>query len=95
MTEPVLPVLHVLEHTSLDTVVMGWRGLASGLDFLHKKAGLSHNNIHVGCVYVNVVDGQWKLGGFEAAARSKDINASVSMEIGVLQFAGWLEEYKL
>lgn len=79
MTEPVLPVLRTLEDANMDTVVMGWRGVAAGLDFLHKKAWLSHNNLHVRCVYMNVVDGLWKLGGFEAAARQKEINDTVSL----------------
>ena len=79
VTEPVVPVLRSLEGaTAVDSVVMGLRGLAAGLDFLHQKARLSHNNLHVGCVYVNVVDSQWKLGGLEAAAPHKSIDKAVS-----------------
>ena len=77
VTEPVVPLPLALQDTNMDTAVMGWRGVASGLDFLHRKAGLSHNNLHVGCVYVNMVDGQWKVGGFEAAARLKEISPMV------------------
>ncbi len=58
---------------------MGWRGVASGLQFLHEKACLSHNNLSVCCVYVNVLDSQWKLGGFEAASRQPAINTTVSV----------------
>lgn len=77
ITEPLIPVFQVLEGTSIDAVVMGWRGVAAGLDFLHKKAGLSHNNLSSDCVFVNVLDGRWKLGGFEASSRHKAIDTMV------------------
>ena len=79
-TEPLVPVLSTLTGgaATAEGVVMGWRGVASGLQFLHEKACLSHNNLRMGCVYVNVLDSQWKLGGFEAAARQPDMNAAVS-----------------
>ena len=83
VTEPAVPLPLALQDANMDMVVMGWRGLASGLAFLHSKAGLSHNNLHVGCVYVNVVDGQWKVGGFEAAARLKEITPTVSLSVVV------------
>lgn len=79
VTEPAVPLPLALQDANMDTAVMGWRSVASGLDFLHKKAGLSHNNLHVGCVYVNVVDSQWKIGGFEVAARLKEISPTVSL----------------
>ena len=78
VTEPVIPVLRALGDTpAMDSVVMGWRGLGAGLDFLHQKANLSHNNLSTNCVYVNVLDSQWKLGGFEAACAPKAINRMV------------------
>lgn len=79
VTEPVVPVLRSLEGvTTIDSVVMGWRGLGAGLDFLHRKVCLSHNNLSVSCVYINVLDSQWKLGGLEAAASPKAVNKAVS-----------------
>lgn len=77
VTEPVVPLLHMLKDASVEAVVVGWRGVGAGLSFLHDKAGLSHNNLNRSCVYVNTLDSQWKVGGMEAAARHKDINAKV------------------
>lgn len=77
ITEPVVPLLRTLQDMSMEGVVMGWRGVGSGLSFLHGKACLSHNNLNMSCVYVNTQDSQWKIGGMEAAARHKDINSEV------------------
>ena len=78
VTEPVIPVSQVLEGMSVEGLVMGWRGVACALDFLHDKAKISHNNLNMGCVYVSTVDSQWKLGGFEAARHFKKIDLPVS-----------------
>lgn len=37
VTEPVAPVSRVLEHMCVEGLVMGWRGVALGLSFLHDK----------------------------------------------------------
>ncbi len=77
---------------------MGWRGVANGLGFLHDKAGISHNNLDVACVYVNVVDSQWKVGGFEAAYRHRDMTPSVREHhyiiFGLLRTSMCLTGYK-
>ena len=78
ITEPLVPVSRVLEGISIEGAVMGWRGVGEGLNFLHSKAEMSHNNICVKSIYVNVLDSHWKLGGFEAASRHKTINSTVS-----------------
>ena len=78
VTEPVIPVSHVLEGMSVEGLVMGWRGVACALDFLHGQAKISHNNLNEECVYVSTVDSQWKLGGFEAAKSFKKIDSAVS-----------------
>ena len=78
VTEPVIPVVRVLEGLSVEGLVMGWRGVACALDFLHGKAKISHNNVSEECVYVSTVDSQWKLGGFETARHFKKIDTSVS-----------------
>ena len=77
-TEPLVPILRTLQDVGIESVVMGCKGVGTGLDFLHRKVGLSHNNVNVGCVYVNVTDSQWKLGGFEAAASHKTMDTKVS-----------------
>jgi len=77
VTEPVAPLLRTLKEMSLEGVVMGWRGVGAGLSFLHDKVGMSHNNVWPGCVYVNTLDSQWKVGGLETAARHKDISTTV------------------
>ena len=79
VTEPVIPVCRVLEGMSVEGLVMGWRGVACALDFLHGKAKISHNNVYEECVYVSTVDSQWKLGGFEAARHFKKIDSKVSV----------------
>ncbi len=78
VTEPVFPVLCVLSDASVECVVMGWRGLANGLTFLHSKAGLSHNNLSMLCVYVSIGNSQWKVGGLELAAKHSRIDHKVS-----------------
>ena len=83
VTEPVVPLHCTLKEMSLDGIVMGWRGVGAGLSFLHDRAGMSHNNVWPGCVYVNTMDSQWKVGGLEAAARHKDISAAVRIFVCV------------
>ena len=78
VTEPIIPVFDVLENISIEGLVMGWRGVANGLAFLHSKAHLSHNNISMECVYVSTMDSVWKIGGFEAATKHKNVDANVS-----------------
>ena len=56
---------------------MGWRCVGAGLSFLHDNVGMSHNNLSLGCVYVNTMDSHWKVGGLEIAAKYKDINSKV------------------
>ncbi len=79
VTEPVLPLLSVLSDTSVECVVMGWRGVASGLTFLHTKVGLSHNNLSMLCVYVSTGNSQWKIGGLELAVKHSCIDTKVSV----------------
>ena len=78
VTEPVIPVSRVLEGMSVEGLVMGLRGVACALDFLHGKAKISHNNLNEECVYVSTVDSQWKMSGFEAAHHFKKIDSTVS-----------------
>ena len=40
---------------------------------------MSHNNVHVGSVYVGGASSQWKLAGFEAAHEHKTITPAVSI----------------
>lgn len=77
VTEPVFPVLYVLSDASVECVVMGWRGLANGLTFLHTKAGLSHNNLSLMCVYASTGNSQWKVGGLELAIKHSRIDHKV------------------
>lgn len=77
VTEPVLPVNVALVNTSVESLIMGFRGVATGLDFLHTKAGLSHNNLSMLSVYVSTADSQWKIGGFESACLHTKIDAKV------------------
>eukprot|EP00731_Ephydatia_muelleri_P024806 Em0016g1077a len=67
MTEVVVPLASVLEKLHTEAVILGWKDLLLALDFLHSRAKLSHNNLHVGCVYISAVNSRWKVGGFEAA----------------------------
>ena len=55
VTEPDISVVRVLEGMSVEGLVMGWRGMACALDFLHGKAKISHNNVSEECVYVSTV----------------------------------------
>ncbi len=78
VTEPVVPLCKILEEACVEGMVIGWRGVSEGLTFLHEKAGISHNNLSGECVYVSTVTSQWKIGGFEAAQKHKNIDSQVS-----------------
>lgn len=67
MTEVVVPLAGVLEKLNTEAVILGWKDILQGLDFLHTRAKLSHNNLHVGCVYISAANSRWKIGGFETA----------------------------
>ena len=77
VTEPVVPLQHALEGICVEGLVIGWRGVAEGLGFLHSKASLSHNNVSSECVFVSTVNSQWKIGGFEAAQKHSRIDSQV------------------
>ena len=78
VTEPVLPVAGMLTDTSVECLMLGWRGVADGLTFLHTKAGLSHNNLSMLSVFVSTVNSQWKVGGLELAYKHSKIDSKVS-----------------
>lgn len=80
MTEVVVPLASVLEKLHTEAVILGWKDLLLALDFLHSRAKLSHNNLHVGCVYISAVNSRWKVGGFEAAQSHSKMDDMVSDE---------------
>ena len=42
------------------------------------QVGLTHNNLHVGCVFVGGADSKWKIGGFELSSKLKLSTKKVS-----------------
>lgn len=77
MTEVVSPLASVSEKLHTEGVILGWKDILFALDFLHSRAKLSHNNLHVCCVYVSAVNSRWKVGGFEAAQLHTKMDATV------------------
>ncbi|KAH9490194.1 Protein-associating with the carboxyl-terminal domain of ezrin [Bulinus truncatus] len=70
-TESVLPFTTTVHELSSEELCVGLYDILQGLDFLHSKLGMSHNNLCLFSVYVSP-DGMWKLGGFEHACKFSD-----------------------
>ncbi|XP_049806643.1 protein-associating with the carboxyl-terminal domain of ezrin [Schistocerca nitens] len=63
-TEVAKPLTHVLQSQSPLQICVGLHSILKAINFLHRKAQASHNNLCRAAVYVSP-DGVWKLGGFE------------------------------
>ncbi|XP_005104973.3 uncharacterized protein LOC101853875 [Aplysia californica] len=69
-TESVSPLMTAVPDMSSAELCAGLYDLLQGLDFLHSKLGMCHNNLCLSSVYV-APDGVWKLGGLEHACSFK------------------------
>ncbi|XP_052790059.1 protein-associating with the carboxyl-terminal domain of ezrin-like isoform X2 [Mya arenaria] len=74
-TEKAVPLDSVLSTLDPIEICAGLHSVMQALSFLHEKAGVSHNNLHTGCIYVST-DGSWKLGGLEHATRFSETTAT-------------------
>ncbi|XP_013088434.2 protein-associating with the carboxyl-terminal domain of ezrin-like [Biomphalaria glabrata] len=70
-TESVVPLVSFVQELSSEELCVGLYDILQGLDFLHSKLGMSHNNLCLSSIYVSA-DGTWKLGGFEHACKFSD-----------------------
>lgn len=66
MTERVSPLFLRYETADANEVASGVHDVSQALKFIHEKAKLTHNNVHIGCIYITE-GGAWKLSGFEWA----------------------------
>ncbi|WAR30590.1 PACE1-like protein [Mya arenaria] len=82
-TEKAVPLDSVLSTLDPIEICAGLHSVMQALSFLHEKAGVSHNNLHTGCIYVST-DGSWKLGGLEHATRFSETTATTLASSKVL-----------
>ena len=83
VTQQVLPLEAVKEKLSYSQLVLSMAQTMEALDFLHAKAGVSHNNVCLACVFVhNDADlngvATFKLGGLEFCSDSPSSNGNLS-----------------
>ncbi|KAJ8300191.1 hypothetical protein KUTeg_021710 [Tegillarca granosa] len=71
VTERVTPLRQVIDTLDPVEVCAGLFDVLQGLSFLHERAGISHNNICMDCLYITN-SGLWKIGGFEFACKFSD-----------------------
>ncbi|XP_060580541.1 protein-associating with the carboxyl-terminal domain of ezrin-like isoform X2 [Ruditapes philippinarum] len=64
ITEKAIPLETVLPNLSSSEICAGLHTILEALQFLHEKVGASHNNLHLGAIYVTV-DGSWRLGALQ------------------------------
>ena len=74
MTEPVVPLGSLLKDMTELDVALGCYIISSSLNFLHKNAQMSHNNIKVSSVFVSLTDNLWRLGGLENVCKEGGID---------------------
>ncbi|CAL1547743.1 unnamed protein product, partial [Lymnaea stagnalis] len=70
-TESVVPLVTAVPEMSPEELCVGLCDILHGLDFLHSKLGMNHNNLCLSSIYVSP-DGTWKLGGLEHACKFTD-----------------------
>ncbi|BFZ19969.1 hypothetical protein BsWGS_23007 [Bradybaena similaris] len=68
VTESVQPLFTFVSDMSSHELCAGLYDVLQGLEFLHSKLGVCHNNICLPSVFVSS-DGSWKLGGLEFACK--------------------------
>ncbi|XP_067950673.1 protein-associating with the carboxyl-terminal domain of ezrin-like isoform X2 [Watersipora subatra] len=68
VTEPATPLSVCLEYVNRWEITVGLVKILQVLDFLHKTAGFSHNNISLESIYVTP-DGSWKLARLDCARK--------------------------
>ncbi|CAG5115679.1 unnamed protein product [Candidula unifasciata] len=67
-TESVSPLFTFVSDISSQELCAGLHDVLQGLEFLHSKLGVCHNNVCLSSVFVSS-DGSWKLGGLEFACK--------------------------
>ncbi|XP_045201253.2 protein-associating with the carboxyl-terminal domain of ezrin-like isoform X2 [Mercenaria mercenaria] len=72
VTEKALPLETVLPSLSSTEICAGLHTVLEVLQFLHENVGASHNNMHIGAVYVTA-DGSWRLGGLEHLCKFSEV----------------------
>ena len=74
VTEPVVPLGSLLKDLTELDVALGTYIIASSLNFLHKNAHMSHNNIRVKSIFVSLSDNLWRLGGLENVCKEGGVD---------------------
>nr|XP_039270533.1 protein-associating with the carboxyl-terminal domain of ezrin-like [Styela clava] len=74
VTERVSPLYLQFETADANEVSSGIYDIAQALNFLHEKAGLSHNAVSIESIYV-AEGGAWKLSNFEYACPFEEATA--------------------
>lgn len=74
-TEKVYPLGAVLNQQTPMQVVLGLYDVLTALDFLHNRAKICHNNLHLHSIFVTT-SGRWKLAGMEFAKSIHEMNNS-------------------
>lgn len=70
--------------TSSTKLGLGLYQLTQGLEFLHVKASISHNNVCLASVYLSL-NGLWKLGNFECACRYETLTKKYLSSLKVIR----------
>ncbi|XP_046844507.1 protein-associating with the carboxyl-terminal domain of ezrin-like [Xenia sp. Carnegie-2017] len=91
VTEPVIPLSKVIVDLEIVEVIAGIQHVIMTIVFLHKKCGLSHNNLSLSSIFVGQYDSCWKIAGFENMStfaeitKEKLMNESLAHARDVLQ----------
>ena len=91
VTEAVTPLtMDAMAAMPLMERVLGLFSLLCALDFLHARAGLSHNSVGLGAVFVAVSSGTWKLGLLDHALPPADMTLDYLRSTKVPSLPLWL-----
>ncbi|KAJ3278364.1 Protein-associating with the carboxyl-terminal domain of ezrin [Borealophlyctis nickersoniae] len=75
VTEPVVPLMHVLDSFAPEAICLGIFGVLKTVDFLHSQ-GLCHNNLGMEAMFVTDQDRRWVLGEMQFVSSIAEVNAS-------------------
>ncbi|RWS28811.1 protein-associating with the carboxyl-terminal domain of ezrin-like isoform X1 [Leptotrombidium deliense] len=69
VTEPVTPLLQVLNSLTVEEIISGIHNICEALSFVHEKCKLSHNTLSLDAIFVSTTSHTWKLGCFQFATQ--------------------------